>query len=47
MVSKLLKQGYSSRKLQTTIRNFYCRHTDRVHKFDTCVTDYYVERFVH
>ena len=35
LVSKLLKQGYSSRKLQTTFRKFYGRHTDLVHKFDT------------
>ena len=34
----LLKQGYSSRKLQTTFRNFYGRHTDLVHKLDTCVS---------
>ena len=32
LVSKLLKQGYSSR---TTFRKFYGRHTDLVHKFDT------------
>ena len=30
LVSKLLKQGYSSRKLQTTFRKFYGRHTDLV-----------------
>ena len=29
LVSKLLSQGYSSRKHQTTFRKFYCRHTDR------------------
>ena len=38
LVSKLLKQGYSSRKLQTTFRKFYGRHTDLVHKFDTSVS---------
>ena len=38
-LSKLLKQGYSSRKLQTTFRKFYDRHTDLlVHKFDTSVS---------
>ena len=30
LVSKLLKQGYSSR---TTFRKLYGRHTDLVHKF--------------
>ena len=35
LVSKLLKQGYSS---QTTFRKFYGRHTDLVHKFDTSVS---------
>ena len=38
MVSKLLKQGYSSRKLQTTFRKLYGRQTDLVHKFDTSVS---------
>ena len=38
LVSKLLKQRYSSRKLQTTFRKFYGRHTDLVHKFDTSVS---------
>ena len=38
LVSKLLKQGYSSRKLQTTFRIFYGRHTDLVHTFDTFVS---------
>ena len=28
LLSKLLKQGYSSRKLQNTFRKFYGRHTD-------------------
>ena len=46
LVSKLLKQGYSSRKLQTTYRKLYGRHTDLVHKFDTCVS-HYVEWPVH
>ena len=35
LLSKLLKQGYSSRKLQTTFRKFENgRHTDIVHQFD-------------
>ena len=38
LVSKLLKQGYSSRKLQATFRKFYGRHTDLVHQFDTSVS---------
>ena len=38
MVSKLLRQVYSSQKLQTTFRKFYSRRTDLVHKFDTSVT---------
>ena len=38
MVSKLLKRGYSSRKLQTTFQKFYGHHTDLVHKFDTSVS---------
>ena len=38
LVSKLLKQGYSSRKLQTIFRKFYGRHTDLVHKFDTSLS---------
>ena len=32
-----MKQGYSSRKLQTTFRKFYGRHTYLGHKFDTSV----------
>ena len=35
MVSKSLKQGYSSQNIQTTFQKFYGRHTDLVHKFDT------------
>ena len=46
-LSKLLKQGYSSRKLQTTFQKLYGRHTDlpcsQIWHF--CVT--YVEGFVH
>ena len=38
LVSKLFKQGYSSRKLQTTFRKFYGRHTNLIHKFDTSVS---------
>ena len=38
LVSKLLKQGYSSRKLQTTFRKFYGRHTDLVQKCNTSVS---------
>ena len=38
LVSKLLKQGYYSRKLQTTFQKFYGRHTDLVHKCDTSVS---------
>ena len=37
LVSNLLRQGYSSRKLQTTFRKLYGRHTP-VHKFDTSVS---------
>ena len=38
-ISKLLKQGYSSRNsFQTTFRKFYGRHTDLVNKFDTSVS---------
>ena len=37
LTSKLLKQGYSSRKFQTTFRKINGRHTDLVHKFDTSV----------
>ena len=44
---KLLKQGYSLRKCQTTFRKFYGRHADHVHKFDTSVSHNYVEGFVH
>ena len=43
--SMLLEQGYSSRKLQTTFRKFYGRHTDLVHKFDTSLS-HNVELFV-
>ena len=32
---KVIEAGYSSRKLQTTFRNVYGRHTDIVDKFDT------------
>ena len=39
LVLKLLKQGYSSRKRQTTFRKFYGRHRDLVHKFDTSVSN--------
>ena len=46
LVSKLLKQGYSSRKLQTTFRNYYCHHTDIVHNFDTFRSVTYVEGVV-
>ena len=35
---KLLKQGYSSQKLQTTFRKLYGRHTYLVHKMDTSVS---------
>ena len=38
LLSKLLKQGYSSRKLQTTFRKLYGRHTDLVHKSYTSVS---------
>ena len=38
LVSKLLKQGYSSQKLQTTFWKFYGRHTYLVYKFDTSVS---------
>ena len=38
LVSKLLKQGYSSRKLQTTFWKFYGRHIYIGHKFDTSVS---------
>ena len=38
LVQKLLNQGYSSWKNQTTFRKFYGRHTDLVHKFDTFVS---------
>ena len=33
LVTKLLKQGYSSCKRQTTIRKFHGRHTYLVHKY--------------
>ena len=44
---KVIEAGiYSLRKLQTTFKKLYGRHTDVVKKFDTfCVT--YVEGFVH
>ena len=38
LVSKLLKKGYYSWKLQTTFWKFYGRHTDLLHKFDTFVS---------
>ena len=38
LVSKLLKQGYYSRKRQTTFWKCYGRHTYLVHKFDTVVS---------
>ena len=38
LVSKLLKHGYSSLKLQTTIGKFDGRHTDLVHKLDISVS---------
>ena len=38
LVSKLLKQEYYSRKLQTTFRKLYGRHIYLVHKFDTSVS---------
>ena len=38
LVSKLLKQGYSSRKHKTTFRKFYDRHTYLVYKYDTSVS---------
>ena len=38
MVSKLLKEEYSSQKRQTPFRKFDGRHTDLVHKFDTSVS---------
>ena len=42
MVSKLLKQGYSSR---TTFRKFYGRHTYLVHKCDTSVSHMFNDLF--
>ena len=44
LVSKLLKQGYSSR---TTFRKLYMygRHTDLVHKFDTSVSHMFNDLF--
>ena len=42
LVSKLLKQGYSSR---TTFRKFYGRHTDLVHQFDTSVSHMFNDLF--
>ena len=38
LFSKLLKDGYSSRKLQTTFRKLYGCYTYLVPKFDTSVT---------
>ena len=38
MSSKLLKQGYSSRKRQTNFRNVYGRHTDLDNKFYTSMS---------
>ena len=43
LVPKLVKQGYSSNKLQTTSRKFYGRHTDLVHKFDTSVSHMFTD----
>ena len=37
LVLKLLRQGCSSRKLQTTFRKLCGRHADFAHKFDTSV----------
>ena len=42
LVSKLLKQGYSSR---TTFRKFYGRQTNIVHKFDTSVSHMFNDMF--
>ena len=38
LVSRLLKQGYSSWKLHTIFRKFDGRHTGLVHKFDNFVS---------
>ena len=38
IVPKLLKQGYASRKLHSTFRKLYGRHTDLVHKFDSSLS---------
>ena len=38
MASKLLKQLYSSWKLQTIFRNVYGRHTDLDNKFYTSMS---------
>ena len=37
LVSRLLKQEYSSQKLQTTFQKLYGCHVDLVHKFETSV----------
>ena len=42
LVSKLLKQGYSS---QTTFRKFYGHHTDLVHKLHTSVSHMFNDLF--
>ena len=42
LVSKLLKQGYSSR---TTFRKLYGRHTDLVHTFGTSVSHMFHDLF--
>ena len=47
LVSKLLRQGYSSHKLQTTFGKFYGRHTDFVHNvcWRVCITTVTYEWF--
>ena len=37
LISKLLKQGFSTQKLETTFINLYGPHTDLIHKFYTSV----------
>ena len=44
--SKLLSQGYSSRKLQPAFSKLYGRHTDLVHKFDISVSHMLKELFI-
>ena len=46
LVSKLLSQGYYSRKLQTNFRKLYGRHAYHVHKFSISVSHNYVKGFV-